>query len=199
MMGYAETMFPYAQRAHEGTGLPVSLVIAQWWNESAAGTSSLARQHNNHGGIKYTKAGAEYEAGPYAGYRSIDAFVRDYVRVLNLSYYAEVRRVARSGAGVEEVARALGRSPYAESGYGQGENLIALIRGQNLTRFDRPGSAPSGPGPGGIVVERQDGPPVSIDTAGLGPGAAWVLIGLGFLLLAKTASKVVQVKIGGDE
>lgn len=103
-MGYIENMNPYAQQASAGTGLPVSLILAQWAHETGWGSSSLAVNHNNHGGINYT-SNADYNAdGRHAGYRTIAAFVQDYVRVLNLSFYAHIRQAAAAGASAGDLA-----------------------------------------------------------------------------------------------
>lgn len=167
-MGYAEDIAPYARKAAAGTGLPVSVILAQWWSETAwkqpdgrwlPGTNPLVRG-NNHGGIKYVGQ-AEATAGrqgQYAAYRTVDDFVRDYIRVIRLPLpgYTRAREVAaawrRGEVTVEDVARSLAASEYAEGGYSGGNQLISLIRENNLTRFDSP--LPAGGGLPAVTVSR---------------------------------------------
>lgn len=156
---YYARMYPWAAQASAATGLPISVILAQWGNESAHGESELARLHNNHGGIKYT-GHADYDADGYAGYYSLSAFVRDYVRVVRLPFYDHVRAAATRGP--EAVARAWaqpapGGERYAESGYGGGQWLIDLMQQFDLARYDRAPVAVA-PAPGGGVTLAPAGP-----------------------------------------
>lgn len=107
---YFEKMMPYAVKAEKETGIPAKVILAQWAHETAYGTSSLAQRANNHGGIKSNSRGRDYVSGIYAGYNSLDSFTRDYIRVMNLSYYDEVRGASTPNKTIV----ALGNSPYAE-------------------------------------------------------------------------------------
>lgn len=137
MNAYAERMLPYAQQASGGTGLPVTLILAQWAHETGWGGSTLAREHNNHGGINYT-SNADYEAdGRHAGYRTVEAFVRDYIRVINLPFYAHIRRAAAAGAPPQELALLFdvadeeGRK-YAEDPW-YGSKLVSVLGSIQVT------------------------------------------------------------------
>lgn len=137
---YFEKMLPYAEKASAGTGIPVSVILAQWSWETDFGTNKGAREWNNHGGIKYVGASTQdYKAGQgvYAGYNSLDNFVKDYIRVMNLSYYKKVREAK----GIKNIVTELGKSPYAESGYREiggvpGGSILNRIKEYNLERFD---------------------------------------------------------------
>jgi flagellum-specific peptidoglycan hydrolase FlgJ len=118
---YIEKMRPYAIKASNGTGLPVELILAQWGHETGWGTSSVSKRANNHGGIKYTSH-ADYQSGAYAGYNSLNSFVQDYIRVMNLSYYKDVR----AAGSLEEKVTALDKSPYAEDPR-YGEKLMNIL------------------------------------------------------------------------
>jgi flagellum-specific peptidoglycan hydrolase FlgJ len=128
-----------ATDASRRTGLPVSFILAQWAHETGHGTSSLSRAHRNQGGIEFTGQPGSYNAdGRHAGYDSDQAFLQDYVRVINLSYYDKVRATAQQpGATSESVAVAMGASGYAEDP-DYGKKLVSLLRSAALSLYDRP-------------------------------------------------------------
>lgn len=132
-------MLPYAQEASGKTGLFVSVILAQWANESNYGTSRLALEDNNYGGINFVQ-GASIAAGAdggFAKYESIDQFVQDYARVMNLSFYSKVRADKTEETEVQD----LGASPYAESHYGgHGEWLQNIVNQFSLKSYDNQGS-----------------------------------------------------------
>lgn len=133
---YFDQMAPYAAKASAKLGIPKSVILAQWSWETAFGTNRGSTDLNNHGGIKYVGASTQdYKSGMYAGYASIDSFVDDYVRVLSLKYYDDVRK-AGATPGIDDDAKALGASPYAESGYANGNNILQRITQYGLTTFD---------------------------------------------------------------
>lgn len=110
-------MQPYADKAAAALGIDAGVILAQWADESANGTSLLARSANNYGGINHSAnsiaSGAD---GVFASYKSIDQFVQDYIRVMSLSYYKDVIAAGKKG-DIPGTIRALGESPYAASGY----------------------------------------------------------------------------------
>lgn len=130
---------PLAAQASQGTGLPVSVILAQWALETGYGQSALA-QKNNLGGIKFTGNPGSYEAdGGHAGYESVNAFLADYKRVVHLPFYQHVREAAAAGA--EAVAMAwdnnvpAGTPRYAEDTQ-YSEKLLGILREYDLTRYD---------------------------------------------------------------
>lgn len=113
---YRTQMQSYANRAAAALNMPADVILAQWALESGNGSSSLAKQHNNHGGIKYTsnsKTARKISGSPFADYASVNDFVTDYIRVLSLSYYKDVR----AAGSVEDTIKALGASPYDAGHY----------------------------------------------------------------------------------
>lgn len=108
---YVNEMLPYAMEASSATGINPHVIVAQWAHETGYGTSAVSR-NNNHGGIKYIDGRSPYQSGEangHATFDSIEDFVKDYIRVVNLSYYDAVR----SAAGVEATIQAFHKSPYA--------------------------------------------------------------------------------------
>jgi hypothetical protein len=143
---------PYAQRVRQQLGLPVSAVLAQWAIESSWGTSDLARYHHNLGGISFTRY-ADYAAsnkpaaeggGPYSGFRSLEAFTADYIRLLSARGYGypAILEAGRRGDPVA-VIDAMAASQYASSHYQTRDEATGrttlenmhLIQ-QQLARFD---------------------------------------------------------------
>lgn len=137
-------MLPYAIEAHNGVGgkEPVSVILAQWAVESARGTSRLALESNNYGGIKYVPglsiAVGKDSGGVFARYDSLEQFTQDYIRVMNLSYYEKVRNDSR----VEQAVKDLAASPYDAGHYnGTGQSLLDTIDSANLRQYDDPAAA----------------------------------------------------------
>lgn len=111
--GFMGQFQQYAMTAGAATGIPYQVILGQWALESTYGTSDLSVRAKNFAGIKYTPH-ADFKSGSYSGYNSISSFVQDYIRVMMLPYYSEVR----NASGITETIEAFGRSPYAEdTGY----------------------------------------------------------------------------------
>jgi flagellum-specific peptidoglycan hydrolase FlgJ len=127
-------MLPYAKAASDKLNIPVSVILAQWANESGFGTSSLAQRAGNYAGITHTGYSIDAGAsGAYADYKNnMDMFIKDYTRVMNLSYYKDVR----AAVSVDDTITALSKSPYAESGYNGGKSLLSIIKQYGLTKYD---------------------------------------------------------------
>lgn len=77
-----------------------------------------------------------------AAFASLEAFTEAYVRVMHLPYYDALRDAARRGAGVRQLARLLGESPYEEHRYTGGRSgapgslLLDIMDDFDLTRCD---------------------------------------------------------------
>lgn len=111
---FISRMKVYAQGAAAELDMPYEIILAQWALESSWGKSDLSQRANNFAGIKSSSVGKDYTSGAYAGYHSLENFTRDYIRVMNLSFYDRVREAN----GIEGTARALDESPWAEdTGY----------------------------------------------------------------------------------
>jgi nucleoid-associated protein YgaU len=138
-------VLPYAQRAHQQTGWPTSLILAQWGVEQGwhlptytgynFGNCGAIPGEPTIGGLNVPGSPARfsYAATPEDG-------LRQYVHVAHLSYYAAVAPTAAS-SGVDAAARALGRSPwdaghYTSSG-NPGSSLLAVLHTYNLYQYDK--------------------------------------------------------------
>ncbi|MBE3590934.1 MAG: glucosaminidase domain-containing protein [Firmicutes bacterium] len=131
VQAFIDRVMPYARRAAAATGLPVSVILAQWGAESGWGRNDVARQNN---------LGAIYGSSGFRSYASLDEFTDDWIRVLHLPYYDAVRAAAATG-DADAVARALGESPYDNGHYCQGDGtpgsfLIQIMDDFDLRDFD---------------------------------------------------------------
>ena len=149
---FIEKIGAYVQKYAPAYGICVhSPIIAQAVLESARGTSELAVNANNYFGLKYkpgrcptatgsyTKVGSEQKAdGTYASatmqwfaFPDMEACVRGYFDFINNSRYANLKGVTDPGEYLQNI-RVDG---YATS-LKYVDNLMAVVRNYNLTRFD---------------------------------------------------------------
>lgn len=160
-VAYLDRMAPYARRASQETGIPASVILAQWAIETAWGTSKGAVTRNNHGGISWRSAtppswSTAIKADPrpasegayYLNYRSVDDFVSDYIHVMKGSAYTAVRAAGKT-PGLQDDAYALGASPYAGGHYTvngvQGQSVVNTIRANELWKYDHGGAVAAAP------------------------------------------------------
>lgn len=149
---FIEKIGAYVQKYAPEYGICVhSPIIAQAVLESARGTSELAVKANNYFGLKYkpgrcptatgsyAKVGSEQKAdGTYTSasmqwfaFPDMEACVRGYFDFINNSRYANLKGVTNP----EEYLTNIRADVYATS-LKYVDNLMAVIRNYNLTRFD---------------------------------------------------------------
>lgn len=127
--------YPDASYASAQTGVPVSVVLAQWANETAYGAAPAFASGNNYAGVS--------PGGRVAAYPSRAAGLGAYISTMLSGYYNAVR----SATNATDAALALGQSPWAGSHYrdaaggGPGSALVDIIDANDLTRYDAPASA----------------------------------------------------------
>jgi hypothetical protein len=141
---FVNEVLAQAQRGKGATGLEVSVILAQWANETGWGSSDFFSQGHNPAGIS--------PGGNVAAYPSLEAGVDAWISTMELSYYNGVR----AAEGRQAQAVALGESPWAGSHYdngnGPGSMLIEIINENSLWLYDGAAPAPGpGPQPGGTV------------------------------------------------
>jgi LysM repeat protein len=137
-------VLPYANRAHQQTGWPTSLILAQWGVEQGWHTPTYTGfNFGNCGAMpgEPTIAGINVPGSPaaFAFARTPEDGLRQYVHVAHLGYYSQVAPVARR-YGVDASARALGRSPWDAGHYTHvgdpGSTLLSVLRTFNLYWYD---------------------------------------------------------------
>lgn len=124
--------FPYAQECHEGTGVLVSVLMAQAADETA------------YGGYDWTVAHNPGNVGSFDGqsvnkFASLSLGTLAWIQTFNNGLYNAVKSAVGWGAQ----CTALGYSPWASARYIGGPPfgypggvLIEIIQDNNLTRFD---------------------------------------------------------------
>lgn len=129
------TALPYARWAHAQTGVDVSVILAQWADETDYGGPDWS-PNNNPGNV------GSFDGRPVAVFPTLEAGLLAYVATMNSPDYAPVR--AASGWLLQ--ADALGRSPWASGHYGSppGATLVGIIHDNELWQYDPAPAAPEG-------------------------------------------------------
>jgi hypothetical protein len=141
---FIQFALPYAESAHQQTGWPVSMILAQWALEHGWKVPGFTGYNwGNVGalpGVPRVASGGAWGAPAYFSYaRTPQDGVNYYVAVAGLSYYGAVAPAARSG-GSNAAARALGDSPWDAAHYtangSPGSSLITIMQNFDLYKYD---------------------------------------------------------------
>lgn len=124
VQAFIDRVLAEARRGARATGLPTSVVLAQWGAESLWGQNANGHANN---------LGSIMRHGSYCAYPTIGDFTDDWIRVLNLPLYDPVRAAVPAGAAA--VAKALGESPYSGDNYRDGNHPAGWLLGQVLSDF----------------------------------------------------------------
>lgn len=127
---YFSKMMGYSKKASAELGIDYRVILAQWYLETGGGTSEVSIKANNHAGIKSNSKGRDGIFGRYAKYNNLTNYTKDYIRVMNLPYYDQVR----NAKGLEEQIRALDKSPWAEDKE-YGTKLLNVIKKNDLANI----------------------------------------------------------------
>lgn len=141
---FLQFALPYAESAHQQTGWPVSMILAQWGLEHGWAVPGFTGY--NWGNVGALPDAPEVASGGAIGAPAFFAYaatpqdgVNYYVAVAGLSFYSGVAGAARRG-GPDAAAKALGASPWDAANYtaigDPGSSLIILMHDFNLYRFD---------------------------------------------------------------
>src|SRR5262249_52653849 len=114
-------VLPFPRSAHQQTGWPTSLILAQWGVEQGWHTPTYTGfNFGNCGAIpgEPTVPGINVPGSPaaFSFARAPADGLRQYVHVAHLGYYRQVAPAAQR-YGVDAAARALGRSPWDAGHY----------------------------------------------------------------------------------
>ena len=142
---FIEFALPFAQSAHQQTGWPVSMILAQWALEHGWAIPGFTGY--NWGNVASLPGEPTVASGGAWGAPSYFAYaptpqdgVNFYVAVAGLSYYSAVAPAARSG-GANAAARALGDSPWDAAHYtaigSPGSSLINIMQSYDLYKYDK--------------------------------------------------------------
>jgi hypothetical protein len=116
--------YNYAKIVESNTGIPYEVILAVWSWESDYKNNRISQDGIfNLGGTKYVSNSiAETKSGMYADYKDLTQMAQDFSRILNLSYYKEIKN--NKGGGYKEYFEDWNKSPYAESDY----NVTEMIK-----------------------------------------------------------------------
>lgn len=141
---------PYAQQANQATGVCVSVILAQWGDETGYGGPDWS-PNNNPGNV------GSYDGQPVNSFPTLQAGVNAYISTMLLSYYIGVR----TAVGWRNQSQQLGLSPWASGHYndggGPGSALIDIITQNNLTQYDGGPPVPTLQAPIVAVISRPQG------------------------------------------
>lgn len=131
---FVAQMTPYAQYAAAATGINADLILAQWGNETAWGSSYAEKNNVGNVGV--------YGGGPNPSFPTLDAGVGAYINFINgNSRYDSVRQATT----IQAQAVALGASGYASGQYndgsGPGSSLLSELQGMGVNVGAAPGVA----------------------------------------------------------
>lgn len=136
---------PYARKASQQTGWPVSMILAQWGLETSWRVQTFTGYNwGNCGAMpnEPTVPGTSAPGSPsaFAFAYTPDQGVAEYVHVAHLHYYSAIADAWRAG-GADAAARALGASPWDWGHYtavnSPGSSVIALMHAYNLYWYDK--------------------------------------------------------------
>ncbi|MGI8685128.1 MAG: glucosaminidase domain-containing protein [Acidimicrobiales bacterium] len=124
-MSFFTDVGPDAQMVAKKTGVPASVILAQWAIETGRGTSPAFRSGYNYAGIS--------SGGRVVRYSDKAKGLQAYIATLLSPRYEAVR----SADTAEATAKALGDSPWAASHYGGGgRDLLAMMTAHRLASWD---------------------------------------------------------------
>ena len=138
MADFVTTYLGDAQVAARHLGMPVSVILAQWINETGGGTSSAFRNQNNFAGVSLN--------GQIMSFPDKSAGLTAYIQRWGDPVYNPTRATIAAAGGIKAnpytAAQAVEQSPWAAGHYG-GNGLEHLIADQNLSQYDVAGPVPA--------------------------------------------------------
>ena len=139
---FVNQQLPAARAASARLGIPVSVVLAQWIDETGSGTSKAFLEGNNYAGVSYldqpeAAVGATLQPGlaPILAYPTRAAGVAGYINRWLEPVYASTRATWATTSDPIAVAQSIEASPWAAAHYG-GNGLEQIIAANNLTAYD---------------------------------------------------------------
>lgn len=152
-LDFQKKIAPYAVRAGKVLGMDSNVIMAQWLYETGDGTNT-GTKYNNLAGIKLTpnsvKGAYKTPDSIHAAYTNLDAFTNDYIRVMSLSYYDNIRAVAKPGVNPVVAKKVIDASPYAVADY----NETGFVRYYNAARKIIGGGVDAAPTPAGTTEKK---------------------------------------------
>ena len=180
---YFKNMLPHAKQAEKETGVPYYWIMAQWAYETGNGTNRGSQSLNNHAGIKYSKYSptGTTQNGMYAQYPSISDFIKDYKRVIGLSYYKPF--TSNLGGTDIDLIRNFAKTPWAETKY----NEKAMLDNMRLAKELGEGVKIVSPSSSNNVNVSL--PNVNVDSLSQADLKQWAMVGLSLAVVLSLIPK----------
>lgn len=131
---YVDKYSPIAKEMMEEHGVPASVILAIAMHESGNGGSKVAKNLNNHFGVK-GKNNSTVIRSAYKGYRSVLDSYDDFVGIVKRKKTTQSLFEKHPGEKYEAWVKAIARSGYSTS-KGWTSKVIATIRKYHLDTFD---------------------------------------------------------------
>jgi len=120
-------------------GIPTSVILAQWINETGSGTSSAFQQGNNFAGVS-NNGKVDSFPDKRAG---LIAYIQRWQNPVYAPTIAAIQQDGNVNADPIAAARLVENSPWAAGHYG-GTGLEDLITNDNLAQYDKLGTLQPG-------------------------------------------------------
>jgi len=203
---FVNAQLPAARVASKQLGIPVSVILAQWINETGGGSSEAFVQGNNYAGVSYLDpteqaVGAEDVAGlyPILAYPTQAAGLAGYVNRWLEPIYAPTRAVWAKTTDPIAVAQSIEQSPWAAGHYG-GHGLEDLITQNDLTAYDdpnlKPGSA-AGALPGTGSTGGTQSATLAASLSDPFPGGSWDPLNIPFEIASGAEQNIESIVLTG--
>lgn len=138
---YIEKYSPVAQEMMHEHGVPASVILAIAMHESANGKSKIAKNLNNHFGIK-GKNNSKVINSAYKGYKSVMDSYNDFISLVKRKKSTSSLFDNSPGENYKAWVRALSKSGYSTTS-SWASKVIKTIELYNLNEFDNQPSAKS--------------------------------------------------------
>lgn len=131
---YIEEHKKVAQQLMQETGVPASVILAVAIHESAYGNSRIAKNLNNHFGIK-GKNNSKTIRSAYKGYGSVMSSYLDFVDLLKRRKSTQVLFEKHSSTDFNAWIKGISRSGYSAT-KGWSRQVLSTIDRYNLDDYD---------------------------------------------------------------
>lgn len=132
--GYIEQHKKVAQQLMKDTGVPASVILAVAIHESAYGNSRVAKNLNNHFGIKGKNNNKNIRSS-FKGYESVFESYNDFVSLLKRKGSTQKLFENQGASDYTTWVRTISRSGYSAT-KGWSSKILSTIDRYNLNDFD---------------------------------------------------------------
>lgn len=138
---YIEKYSPVAQEMMHEHGVPASVILAIAIHESGSGSSRIAKNLNNHFGVK-GKNNSKVIRSAYKGYMSVLDSYNDFISVVKRRKATSNLFESSRGGNYRAWVRALAKSGYSQTS-DWASKVIKTIETYDLDNYDQTSSSKS--------------------------------------------------------